>query len=114
LPQPLPPMITKTSPRFTVKLRSRITTKSPNAIVRSRTMMCGSPTTPWVTAERVVVDWLTGQMSSRLNRKAMMPQATTIHTIPVTTARVAASPTAEELRPHWKPRKHPEIAIITP
>src|SRR5688572_22338177 len=43
LPHPLPPMITNTSPRFTVKLRSFITTKSPKAIVRSFTMICGSP-----------------------------------------------------------------------
>ena len=29
-------------------------------------------------------------------------------TIPVTTADVAASPTAEELLPHWSPLKQPD------
>src|SRR5262245_61895579 len=43
LPQPLPPMMKKILPRGTSKLRSRITTKSPNAIVRSRTVMRASP-----------------------------------------------------------------------
>src|SRR5262249_57159787 len=43
LPQPLPPMMKKMLPRFTVKSRSRITTKSPNAIVRSRTVIRLSP-----------------------------------------------------------------------
>src|SRR5579863_3701790 len=39
LPDPLPPMMTKTSPRRTVKSISRITTKLPKAIVRLRTVM---------------------------------------------------------------------------
>jgi hypothetical protein len=38
---------------------------------------------------------------------AKIPQAITIATILVTTAAVVASPTAEELLPHWKPRRHP-------
>src|SRR6185369_5819875 len=42
LPEPLPPMITNTSPRRTVKLRSCISTKLPYAIVRSRTVMRAS------------------------------------------------------------------------
>jgi hypothetical protein len=43
-----------------------------------------------------------------------MPQALMMKTIPVTTALVAASPTAEELLPHYMPRRQPEIAISTP
>ena len=35
-------------------------------------------------------------------------------TIAVTTAEVAASPTAEALRPHCMPRMQPESATITP
>src|SRR5262249_57409280 len=42
LPQPLPPMMKKMLPRFTVKSRSRITTKSPNAIVRWCTVIRSS------------------------------------------------------------------------
>ncbi len=34
------------------------------------------------------------------NTSAKAPHATTMKTIPVTTAEVAASPTAEELLPH--------------
>ena len=41
LPLPLPPMMMKMSPRLTVKLRSRMSTKLPKAIVRSRTVICG-------------------------------------------------------------------------
>src|SRR3954462_13285613 len=44
-PQPLAPMMMKTSPRRTVKLRSCITTKSPNAIVKSLTVMLASGST---------------------------------------------------------------------
>lgn len=43
------------------------------------------------------------QMPRMLKRTANIPQATTIITIALTTAAVAASPTAEELLPHWKP-----------
>ncbi len=39
LPQPLPPMMMNTSPRRTVNVRSRISTKLPYAMVRSRTVM---------------------------------------------------------------------------
>src|SRR6187549_3440497 len=39
LPLPLPPMITKTSCRRTVKSMSRMSTKSPKAIVRFWTVM---------------------------------------------------------------------------
>src|SRR5262249_60669811 len=48
-PQPLPPMMMKMSPRCTVKLRSCISTKLPNAMVRSRTVMRASlpPAAPW-------------------------------------------------------------------
>src|SRR5574341_1414534 len=42
LPQPLPPMMMKTSPCLTVNVRSRISTKLPYAIVRLRTAMCAS------------------------------------------------------------------------
>src|SRR5215470_17877225 len=42
LPQPLPPMITKTSPRWTTKSRSRWMTKLPYAMVRSFTWMRGA------------------------------------------------------------------------
>lgn len=38
----------------------------------------------------------------------------TMNTIAVTTAEVVASPTAEALRPHCMPRKHPETATIAP
>ena len=37
-----------------------------------------------------------------------------IQTIPVTTAEVVASPTAEALRPHCIPRKQPASATNTP
>ncbi len=40
--------------------------------------------------------------------------ATMMLTIPVTTAEVAASPTAEALRPHCIPRRHPARATNTP
>jgi len=40
--------------------------------------------------------------------------ATTIATIPVTTAEVAASPTAEALRPHCRPRRQPAREIRMP
>src|SRR5262249_39753263 len=39
LPQPLPPMMKKMLPRFTVKSRSRTTPKSRNAIVRPCTVI---------------------------------------------------------------------------
>src|SRR5512132_4490193 len=42
LPQPLPPMMMKMSPRATVKLRSRCRTKEPKAIVRSSTTIGGA------------------------------------------------------------------------
>src|SRR5436190_14049409 len=42
LPQPLPPMMMKISPRRIVKLRSRCMTKSPYAMSRFRTVMCAS------------------------------------------------------------------------
>ena len=35
-------------------------------------------------------------------------------TMPVTTAEVAASPTAEALLPHCMPRRQPATAISTP
>src|SRR4051812_46467541 len=41
-PVPLPPMMMKTSPFFTLKLRSCMRTKLPYAIVRSSTAMCAS------------------------------------------------------------------------
>src|SRR6266852_2370212 len=43
LPLPLPPMIMKMSPWFTVKFRSFISTKFPNAMVRSLTVIGGGP-----------------------------------------------------------------------
>src|SRR5580704_10585262 len=54
------------------------------------------------------------QMPMTLKITAKRPQAITIATIPVTTASVAASPTADELLPHWNPRRHPEYAITIP
>src|SRR5689334_881757 len=42
LPQPLPPMMMKMSPRRIVKLRLRCMTKSPYAMSRFRTVMCAS------------------------------------------------------------------------
>ena len=45
---------------------------------------------------------------------AKIPSVTMIITIAVTTAEVAASPTAEALRPHWIPRIQPAMATITP
>src|SRR5262245_51330129 len=41
-PPPLPPMMKKMSPRRTLKVRSRMTTKSPNAMVRSLTVIWAS------------------------------------------------------------------------
>src|SRR5437867_840853 len=43
LPQPLPPMITSVSPRWTLKEISSITARSPNFRTRSTTSMMGSP-----------------------------------------------------------------------
>ncbi len=44
----------------------------------------------------------------------MIAVATTMLTIPVTTAEVVASPTAEALRPLRTPRRHPASATSTP
>ena len=44
----------------------------------------------------------------------MTAVATTMVTMPVTTAEVVASPTAEALRPHCMPRRQPDRAISTP
>ena len=44
----------------------------------------------------------------------MMAVATMMLTILVTTAEVVAWPTADALRPHCMPRKHPASAISTP
>jgi hypothetical protein len=54
------------------------------------------------------------QIPSTLKTNAKIPHATITYTMPVTTASVAASPTAEELLPHWNPRRHPATAIIMP
>src|SRR4029450_6762227 len=56
LPLPLPPMITKTSWRFTVKSMSRMSTKSPKAIVRSRTVMCALGSRPALTSNSQAVE----------------------------------------------------------
>src|SRR5262249_53232295 len=56
LPQPLPPMMKKMLPRRTVKFRSRMTTKLPKDIVRSRTVMRASPSSPILDPERVAED----------------------------------------------------------
>src|SRR5262245_16623127 len=52
-PHPLPPMMKKMSPRRTLKVRSRITTKSPNAMVRSLTSMCDSRASGILDAQHV-------------------------------------------------------------
>ncbi len=44
----------------------------------------------------------------------MIPVATMMATIEVTTAEVVASPTAEALRPHWIPLRQPARATKTP
>src|SRR5262245_46983828 len=56
LPEPLPPMMKKMLPRRTEKLRSRMTTKLPKAIVRSRTMRRASPSSAILDSERVAED----------------------------------------------------------
>src|SRR5262245_11301391 len=58
LPQPLAPMMTKTSPWRTVNVRSRIRTKLPYAIVTSRTVMCacGSDSGPPVSDAEDIED----------------------------------------------------------
>jgi len=55
-----------------------------------------------------------GLNSRRLHITVIKESAITMKTIPVTTAEVAASPTAEALRPHCMPRIQPESAISTP
>jgi hypothetical protein len=45
---------------------------------------------------------------------AKKPQAQITSTMPVTTAEVVASPTAEALRPLWRPRRHPATAMRIP
>ena len=45
---------------------------------------------------------------------AKIPSSTIINTIEVTTAEVAASPTAEALRPHSMPLRQPVMATTTP
>jgi hypothetical protein len=51
---------------------------------------------------------------STLHKTVMIAVATIILIIPVTTADVAASPTAEALRPHCIPLRQPERATRTP
>ena len=53
-------------------------------------------------------------MPSALVRTAKTPSVTMMKTMAVTTAEVAARPTAEALRPHWIPRMQPQIATSTP
>src|SRR6185369_15282983 len=50
----------------------------------------------------------------RLVTIAKLPSATTMATMLLTTAEVAASPTADALLPHWIPRRQPNSAIRTP
>src|SRR4029077_15503228 len=52
-PPPLPPMMKKMSPRRTVKVRSRMTTKSPNAMVRSLTPIWASRASAILDAQHV-------------------------------------------------------------
>src|SRR5262245_50673194 len=51
LPLPLPPMMTNTSLRRTVKSMSRMRTKSPKAMVRSRTVMWAFGSTGALTSD---------------------------------------------------------------
>ena len=44
----------------------------------------------------------------------MIPDAMTMRTMAVTTAEVAAAPTAAALRPHCIPRRQPAIATSAP
>ena len=53
-------------------------------------------------------------MPSMLHITVITAVETMIPTIAVTTAEVAASPTAEALRPHCIPRMQPDSATITP
>ena len=55
-----------------------------------------------------------GQSPIRSKITVMIASDTMMLTIPVTTAEVAARPTAAELRPHSIPRRHPAIATRTP
>jgi xanthine/CO dehydrogenase XdhC/CoxF family maturation factor len=54
------------------------------------------------------------QISRTVVMIVMKASETTMKTIPVTTAEVAARPTAEELRPHCMPRMQPAMATRTP
>src|SRR5262249_48756528 len=54
------------------------------------------------------------QTLSALQITAKIPSATTSSTMLVTTAEVAASPTADALLPHCMPRRQPERAIRRP
>ncbi len=51
---------------------------------------------------------------STLSIRFRTPEASTISTIAVTTAEVAAWPTAAALRPHYMPRRQPEVATSAP
>jgi hypothetical protein len=65
-------------------------------------------------ASGVVHHRLALRCRGRLHSTAKKPSATTIRTMLVTTAEVAASPTAEALLPHCMPRRQPESAIRMP
>ena len=70
--------------------------------VRSRTAMRGGAA-------------MHAQSSERHRRQTVkMASATMMKTMPVTTAEVAASPTAAALRPHCMPRRQPAMATSTP
>ena len=84
-------MMMKISPDRISKLRSRMTTKSPYAMVRSRTSIA-------LFGLSFFADTLI-QNPTTLKRTVKVASATIINTIPVTTAEVAASPTADELLP---------------
>ena len=62
LPQPLPPMMTNTSPWRIMKLRSRMITKLPYAIVRLRTVMCACESVAGLAARVVSISRRRAQM----------------------------------------------------
>ena len=94
LPQPLPPITAKMLPRRTSNDRSCWITFGPNASVTSRTDSSGgSPDGEHRVGHH---SRSTSARTAKIASSAMTP------TMPVTTARVAATPTSAALRPGLK------------
>ena len=117
LPQPLPPMITSTSPGRTSKPRSCCTTLSPNAIVNPLTW-----TSAWACGAGAGVSFcvcmpgvsicvcMPAHQPRRCRAMVSTDAATTIQTMACTTAAVVAWPTAWALRPAARPWRQPASA----